>query len=484
MTINLIGYGLAVAVMLLVILRPAMLPPAWFFFGPMHAMSLFSYESNEKSVSLPLSLVLSALWWLRGIGMLNSRRLDNSALWLILFVFSCVSATCYAFLAPPLPYTNLASGSLVVESGEVNIPAIFRLIALVVHLGATLIAATWLCRWNALERAIQWVVYGCVFAASWGCMQVLLGIVGLDYPSFIFNTNASIGAQGFTGSANIPFIGTVPRMSSVSFEASLFAQACGIGFVLLLSSPQRRNGYWTQTNSGIFMMALLGAACIFSLSITGVLLVGYAAIVLMWRQCLQFREIRVFQLAFLILLGGLAVLLITTHPLNPHDLPSDLTAKQYSLMERLSSLHTGFSAFLQRPLLGNGFAALTVHDTVINLAANCGLLGLFCFLMFIARIESGLRSLAVRRSPSGIGRDLYLAWGWVILCLMLTGFSYHVLHLWNLIALTIAAITMAAARCRFYAFLCCDVGGRMGLLVVGVVVPSYSGKQRIPTDAA
>jgi len=116
-----------------------------------------------------------------------------------------------------------------------------------------------------------------------------------------------------------------------------------------------------------------------------------------------------------------------------------LDQQAYSVIERVTSILTGVDVFFDHPFIGAGFGVIRVHDTLVNLLANTGLVGFLLYI--IANVGAVIKSCEYgakdgsRLRMRGFG--IILSYLWLCVAGALSGWPYIHPHYWLVLALLV-----------------------------------------------
>jgi hypothetical protein len=240
------------------------------------------------------------------------------------------------------------------------------------------------------------------FVALWGLLQFVCGIVGLEYPSFVFNNSKSLAASGFL--QQLAELEGVKRISSVTVEPSMLAQC--LYCVLPLAIPSvLKNGcvlsvFWDRCLFGLFFMVLLVSTS--STAYIGFFPFALMCTMLLWRigHLRRIRTILRWLLALAAIITAFVVIVIFV-PFLRDFFNTQLFGKASggSGLERLMTITNAFSYFIRYPILGIGWGSATSHDLIVKLLSNSGIVGTATFLGFVIAI--------INRNYAGVTPSLH-----------------------------------------------------------------------------
>ena len=221
---------------------------------------------------------------------------------------------------------------------------------------------------ESLVGILKWYLFGGLFVAIWGMLQWACSILGIEYPSWIFNNSVSSAADLFDQVA----IAGLPRISSVAIEPSYLGRYLGtLGAVMLVLS---QDGQARIISAGWTKIIVIGSVLVISTSSTAYLFIGLMAMYVFLTDVRQFTRYTAIGLS-------VACVLLLLHP-EFVDVFSKMTidkAQSGSYEERTSSMLFGYRAFADAPFFGNGWGWMPegegVHDTIFKICSSLGVVG-------------------------------------------------------------------------------------------------------------
>ena len=295
---------------------------------------------------------------------------------------------------------------------------------------------------QAFRESLRILFVSSIFASLWGFLQWFCYAFEIPYPSSVFNTSATPGAQGYmTAFAELG----LRRISSVSTEPSIFAQYMLVAVVFMSFTVLARqvviSEFWDRVSLCLGVSVLL-----LTTSLTAYLglatLIVFSVIGLWYSRILAGRHVT--------LLAGFTLgvyLLYVTSPVVQEFVATQLLSKPetYSGLERLGSVLLARDYFLRYPVLGVGWGSVTSHDLIFKLLSNTGILGLLSFSVFIAWLLYQLCRTLARRSRSVSDFRVYAVLcslvATIILLILniLTGFAFVYGYFWFVLGVALAA---------------------------------------------
>lgn len=263
-------------------------------------------------------------------------------------------------------------------------------------------------------------VYVCsgVFVAIWGLFQfACIHFLPIDYPSYIFNLSKVETARGFQqvlGDNSIQ----VQRISSVTHEPSVLVKYLHTIFPVLIGSIWFRVSLFGKylDRLALFLIVLTISLSTSTTGIAGILIAIFYAILVMGR--FQFRLKLIAGITFSIALIAMAFLLFVPNISGLIMLVVLSKLEGYSAVERILSVTNSWEYFLAYPILGVGWAVVTVNDLIVYLLVSTGVTGLFLFGFFSLRtIWAALSTLKAKLKDA----DLSIR-SWVICISLLVSF--------------------------------------------------------------
>ena len=230
---------------------------------------------------------------------------------------------------------------------------------------------------EGMRRAtVKAFLAGCAFSAFWGALEFGCKLSGIPYPAMLFNSSATASAGGYN---QVPTEG-IFRLSSVAVEPSVFAEVLLMAaslYIPFVFGPKSLFG--RRLDRALFTLILV----ILFLTTSSTAYIGSVLVVLLFLFLLAIRGALRLRHFFLPLAGiALAGLIYGVTPVVRTVVDTALLSKGggYSALERLKTIHDSYEMFLKYPILGIGWASITSHDLIVNILANCGLVGLAAFV--------------------------------------------------------------------------------------------------------
>lgn len=305
---------------------------------------------------------------------------------------------------------------------------------------------------DSLARILRWYLRGGVFVAMWGILQWACSILGIEYPSWIFNNSVSSAAELFDQVA----IAGLPRINSVAIEPSYLGRYLGTlaVFMLVLDQSQAR-----ILSYGWIKLTVIGSVLVLSTSSTAYLCIGLVAMYVFFTDVRQFTRYTALALS-----GACAILLLHPEFIDVFIKMTIDKTQSGSYEERTSSMLFGYQAFANAPFFGNGWGWMPdgegVHDTIFKICSSLGVVGFWLFLLFVgttilsswlaerATLQSFARSQALDKlvdtqEMMAILRALRLGLVVAMIADFFSGFSWVAANLWFMLGIVAASSRIA-----------------------------------------
>ncbi|AWR86209.1 hypothetical protein [Meiothermus taiwanensis] len=296
---------------------------------------------------------------------------------------------------------------------------------------------------DRLKVVLRVLLYTGVFVSLWGWMQVILSILGMPYPFYIFNNSTNGFLQGYK---QVIEELNISRMSSVSAEPSVFAAyilvllSLLLGF-LLVGVPvlDIHRDRWLALFFALTAMASTAAT-----AYTGLLLLIFFIVVSLPYVRAKTLALFALILAALLLTSTVLAVLYWSVPLVQQVVDSVIFSRKdsFSFSQRFLSIIYALQNFADFPVLGMGINSVTVYSLPFWLLANTGVLGFFTFYMFYSSLFRA--PLALLRNPGmpnwlrGLALGNLFALSLLLFITALTGFPYVFGYFWLPIFLAIS----------------------------------------------
>jgi len=445
MEITLIGFLLIPLGIILFLFKPGWLFYSFIFFIPFSATAVMNVQSITFSVT-PAHFF--ALLWVtrRVIGNLMGKvfylhkknKVVLGSLLLFLFVVSLslimpvvIAGQTEVYKGNPLifaPVTHEFTFSNVSVS-------LFLVFAVLMTLFVSL-------EINSLEKfkgAIKIFLISAFIVSIWGFLQLVTYYAGLPYPAFLFNN--SISNAIVSGPIEVTE-GGIARIWSVASEPSAFARyllsALPLAIILLVKKVKIFGGAFIL--AGFVFVYILALILIFSTSAYfGLVFMSVAALFFLKK----YKDLGLFlKIATLFLLALGAVISVNPEMLDNMLQMTVFKTQTFSGMERTFAFQEALGIFGAYPLLGVGWGSNASYDLISYLLANSGLLGTFCFALFVLSAYKHFRWLQknnnigfeTKACTEGIGLSLLTG----IFLNLTGGFDLVFLHLWFLLGLLLS----------------------------------------------
>jgi glycosyltransferase involved in cell wall biosynthesis len=366
-------------------------------FAPFSATAILNFQSPSFGVQpgyyfgalLALRVVTESLSG-RGLHVDGERR--KAATPFLLFLGA-------AILSVALIPIHGADVQVVRPSGETELlrltaENVRQLLYLVYVVGLALIIGTCGLGPGEMKTALRVFVASATFVALWGWLQLAMHYVGIAYPSYLFNNNASF-AQHYDQVLNVLHL---KRMSSVAPEPSMLARFLLVPSFMLLYAVYHDVHWFAPSRLTLGLSIFFLVTLLLTTSSTAVagLILGLAVLVAIeaFRRRRgaegptpsRRRSIRVTLL--LIVSVPVVVLVVSIFWLHL-DLHGLRQLVDVVLLDKLESssgqgrvegaLH-GLALFRRYPLLGVGWGSNRTFDLLTTLLAATGVLGAASFL--------------------------------------------------------------------------------------------------------
>jgi hypothetical protein len=292
------------------------------------------------------------------------------------------------------------------------------------------------------RKSIRIFLLSSLFVSLWGFLQWYCYRLGISYPAFVFNNNASESATGYL--QDLQDLG-LTRISSVATEPSILAQYTLIALVFaifaLVGQRSVISKLWDRVAVAVTALLLLmttsttayaGLAILLPVSLLGMWYLGRLGIV----------PIAVVATAVLALY---AAYIYSDIIQAIADQMIFSKSEDYSGIGRINSLLLGFTYFRMYPILGIGWGSSTSADVILKLLSNTGILGLFAFGWFLKSLFSWLWASMSRPAPRGrVSERTYWASCLLVASFILvatselSGFSFVYGHTWFVFGMALA----------------------------------------------
>jgi O-Antigen ligase len=442
---------------------PSLLYRFMVFSLPFSATAVVNYGFTGSSTGLQATTFFGALWMVReGFKAIRksrpwrSQRMQISMRRLRFFMFAVVVS-----LVMPI----WIHGRLTVDCPDLGCtdsgPLTFTLrhITQTMYLAYGVLLTIFIAVKNSdlrqFRKSIQIFLASAIFASCWGFLQWYCYRVGLPYPAFVFNNNASQSAMGYL--QDIQELG-LTRISSVATEPSILAQYTLIALVFAIFALVGKypviSRFWDRT-------ALVVTALLLLMTTSTTAYAGLAILL----------PVSLFGLWYLGRLGIIPVVLVAFSVLalyvayTSSDIIQALAEKMifsksedYSGIGRINSLILSFTYFRMYPILGIGWGSSTSADVILKLLSNTGILGLLAFGWFLRNLFSQLWQSMLRPTPrSGFSERTYWACALLVASFILvatselSGFAFVYGHTWFVFGMALAVPLLHEAGLKRHA---------------------------------
>jgi hypothetical protein len=388
MQITPIGCLLIPLAMFAFVFRPGWLYFLMIFFAPFTATSILNSGTGDSGAGLQPSIFFGFLLLARlfvnycyALTIRVSRSQRTSVALLFAFGAACVISLAMPFAmggrVEVLSRATLDSPTELLHFKTSNITAT---VAVLAGIGLACYTARRALDPAEFRKTLRTYLWSGILVSCWGLLQFVLYLVGIPYPAMVFNNSASPYALGY----NKP-LGELPivRVSSVGLEPSLFATSLvGIIPIALLAvlGGDKIIGRLTDR----FALALLLLTAILTTSSIGYLSLFATGCILLY---MLYRSRRLSG-RIVVLVCGMSVLAATLYVTVPaiqnagQQILFDKT-DSWSALERGTIVLSDYEYFRRSPILGLGWGSAPAHDLTFGILANCGLIGLGSFLVFV-----------------------------------------------------------------------------------------------------
>lgn len=249
------------------------------------------------------------------------------------------------------------------------------LIYVCINTGIALLTVWTLKTERELLRALKVQGASVIFVSAWGYFQFASRLIGIPYPDWLFNNSGAHFAQNFGAVATAGIV----RVGSVAVEPSILVQSLS-GFVAVAATLLVR-GRAVLGRAGVVALAAGFVCMVVSTSTTGYVGLAVLAVFLMLQSTVRSTG----------LLLGLTAASLALLAIEPRLLKAVLEStidksSSWSFDKRTGSITAGLELFLERPLLGWGWATKTVNSMPVFLLANTGLIGTSVFVFMLSNL--------------------------------------------------------------------------------------------------
>jgi hypothetical protein len=215
-----------------------------------------------------------------------------------------------------------------------------------------------------------------LFVSLWGFYQFFGFLIGLPYPDWLFNTSASDAALLYGAILGSGLV----RVGSVAVEPSILVQSLAY-FVAIAGTLVVRGKFMLGRWQTVPLVAAIGCM-ILATSTTGY--VGLAVL-----AALLLMQSTVRSIGFMALAAAVAAALLIVEPQLLAGILENTVEKStsWSFDKRTGSLLDGLVLFVERPVLGWGWATQPANSLPVFLLANTGVIGTAVFVLFLATLS-------------------------------------------------------------------------------------------------
>lgn len=461
MEITPIGWLLLPLGLLLAVARVKWLYCLTLFLLPFTATAVINVGSGANASGVQASMYLGSLLLVRfGVGLLLRGLLPlprsgrSGLVWLGIFLaVIAISLVMPVWIngqvqVPSPSLLDRSSHPLYLKSSNIT-----GVLFIVFGFAYAFLITAWNRQPDMLRLTMKTFLAGSAFSAVWALLELACKVSGIPYPAFVFNTSASPSAGGYREVLE----GGVFRLSSVSVEPSIFAQFLLIALALYLPFVLGAHRVFGKAlDRALFalmfvVLFLTTSSTAYIGALAGILLVLFLLTI---RGVLRPKHI-VAPLAGLAVIG----LIYATVPVAQQVVESVLLSKGggYSALERLMTISNSYRMFLQYPLLGIGWASIASHDLIVNIIANCGVLGLaaFAIAMFFT-FRTLYRSIRSRSATFAalmqLDMALFVALAVTVITCIISGALFVFPFFWFLCGLAIVMPDLMASGAASRAF--------------------------------
>jgi O-antigen ligase len=395
------------------------------------ALPLMKPAVHRPIIAADLLFVPLGLLWLAAV-VLGKRRLQwHKAYWVLILYLASLAT------------------SLFVTS---NVPqSLFKLATQVYLLGMALLTADLVESADDARKLIHAWLAG---------TAVVVAVATVGLAAFLVAPHGALYSYVRFSFGTLP-VGPYPRLSSTFANGNMLCNYLTVSLGLLLGAYALG---WVSRRTSLLLLASLLVTALFTLSpgLGGILLVAGLWLWLAWRRSFPVRARLVLAAA---LAGGVAFVAAMTvtpiiHPTAPYLIAIPGTHWTLAPAGRMLTWTAAVRAFLQHPWLGHGIGVDAVsvlyltpsgelqtltdaHNSFLNIAAQCGLVGLAGLLLPIGYVLVHLQPFDLRADRPDL---LRVALG----LSFLAAFAYEGLggsfedarHLWILFGMFLASVRL------------------------------------------
>ncbi len=362
------------------------------------ATSAINFGETDTASGLQVWMLFGSFWLLRQIirliGNLSifiDSRILSPCLWLVgIVMVASVSLVMPAYI----------NGRLIISSAGLSQQAetplyltshnFTQLLYLVFGVMLAIGIAHLSLRAEKREEIEKALLISAIVLSLWGGVEFICSVIGITYPSYIFNNSTSISALGYQETLS----SGIARVSSATLEPSVFAQCLISALPLTLPAwfgvKPVLSRVWDRLASLLFVVMLIlstSTTAIFGIAVLAVLLLA----VLKKSKLISFGRTVKLGAAGLAFAVAIATLLASSSTAR-QTLTDILLGKTGggSAIERSMTVALAFGYFQQFPILGIGWGSATSHDLFVYLLSNVGVIGAAVFTvgMFVVIARS------------------------------------------------------------------------------------------------
>lgn len=408
---------------------------AFLFFIPFNA-TVVLFLPNGTALNLPFCLfILSSISFFLKI--IFSRKIlipkQKTIIYFFLIVISCL-----VIISQIMPYIidgtyqvlNRYSGLPVVSSKNILIyPSmqwVTQTLYFLIGILVVFIVSFTYRSGKEVVRALKLIISGVSFMVFWGWFGCSLFYMNIPLPT-VFNH------VGMWGNGIVNTYNGYPRMASVTFEPSYFAQILIpiIPFFYWFYKSNESLFFSKKFFKYIYIISLI--SLVIAITSTGIL--GFFMLI----GLLLINNFSFFSLRTKYILVVFYSLLVIVSTIFTIQYIIDLS-ETFSGVERFKTVVYGIEYFIDYPILGLGWGVFPTHDFFINLLVNIGLLGTISFLILLYYVLKKLliKQKSVTHDKKYIFRAAIESFILLMIVSQLSGFVYHSQYFWLYLGLYIS----------------------------------------------
>ncbi|MCR6513736.1 MAG: O-antigen ligase family protein [Clostridium chrysemydis] len=236
-----------------------------------------------------------------------------------------------------------------------------------------------------------------IFAIVWGILQFCMYYLNIEYPAYLFNNNIALGQLYFQ------MVYGIKRVNSIALEPSTFAlnllQFLPLILVLWLANKKISKSEKKSNIVLILIIFITLAVAVLTTSSTAYLGIGIliiATTIYVYVFSIKGEELyqnrnRILIFYIIGLISLIAIYILAVKVFNIYwgtlvDAFRDMTVNKKNLESgqlRGNAVEMSLSILKQSPLFGAGFGSFRSLDTITNLLANTGILGILSYIYII-----------------------------------------------------------------------------------------------------